>query len=164
MKKQLFLTLNLFLIAIILGSTAGLATAGTTGDITAPSNVKKGLMFYIHCKGLTDNGEYIIVPSSTSMGLSNITFTADGTDYYYQAKLTSTGSLTLTLYGATNGVATITNVSDPTLDSTALYVSSIGIGVVDTSAFTDLLPWLIPIAIVIGLVGIFSIRRKLKAA
>jgi len=133
------------------------ATAGTTGAIDCPQNIKKGVGFYFDLTSLTDAGEYIIVPSVTTLGLSNVTFTATSTSMEkgpYVA--TGTGAVTFVLYGASSGVA-----SGSALDQVEATVTTIGSGIVDTSVFTDLLSFFLPIIIVVGLVLAFKFRDKI---
>ena len=136
-------------------TSQGLGAAGTTGTVDGPSNLKKGVGFWYKLESLTNAGEYILVPTA-SLGLSNVTFTATGAAMTLGPyKATATGSLTVTLYGAASGVA-----SGSALDTWEASITQIGTGLIDTSAFTDLIAFFLPILIVVGVVMAFKFRDK----
>lgn len=136
----------------------GSAAAGTVGTIDGPTNVKKGLGFYIKYNGVQINTHYILVPSSTTEGFANYTFTASGSSGVVGPfKTSAAGTFTVSLYGATaTNVASGSSLSDLQISS-----NTIGSGVVDTSLFSDLISFLLPIMIIVMIVLAFRFRDRL---
>ena len=158
MNRKIFLVSVTLMTLFLLMPLGAQAAAGTTGTIDGPANAKKGIAFWFKLQSLTTNGEYIIVPSDASLGVSNITFSATGVDMVLGPyKFTGTGSVTFTLYGASGGVA-----SGTALDTYSAVVSTIGTGLIDTTAFTDLIAFFLPIIIVVSIVLAFKFRDRVK--
>jgi len=131
----------------------------TTGSIDGPNNVKRGLGFYLKYTNAASGEQYIIVPSVATMGFTNYTFTASGaTGVIGPFQLTTTGSLTLSLY-AYNGTSGASTGS--VLGTMQIHVATIGSGIVDTSVFSDLISFLLPIMIIVMIVLAFKFRDRL---
>lgn len=129
----------------------------TTGSIDGPNNVKRGLGFYLKYTNAESGSEYIIVPSVATMGFTNYTFTASGASGVIGPfELTTTGTLTLTLYASVSGVS-----SGTALGTMQIHSSTIGSGIVDTSVFSDLISFLLPIMIIVMIVLAFKFRDRL---
>jgi hypothetical protein len=160
MNKKNLLVFSVLVMSLFMLMPLGQANAaaGTTGTVDGPANVKKGVGFWFKLESLTNSGEYILVPSVATMGITNITFTANGADMRLGPyKFSATGSVTFSLYGATGGAAT-----GSALDTYDAVVNTIGTGIIDTSAVTDLIAFFLPIIIVVTLVLAFKFRDKIK--
>ena len=151
MKK---LILSLLMVTLFAFSIAGQANAaaGTTAKIQAPNRVNTNMIFKIQLSQLSDGGDYIIYVDVTTYGGANITFTADGTSHIAEMKMTSAGTTTISVGGATAGVAA------SAIDATTVTSRGLFAGFIDPEFFTDMLPIVIPIVVVVMVVGIIFMQ------
>ena len=165
MKKAQMLSLAMITFMIMIFAAAPLThvegAAPTTGDITASSTVQTNIQFTIKLTNLATTAEsnyYVVYVDSTTYGLANVTVVATSSTMYVKMKFTSAGSNTISLGGST----TIGGIAASAIASIYVTAETMGTGIVDTDAFTGLLPFLIPIAIVVGIVGIFKWRKGMQ--
>ena len=161
MRKVMPLLLVAFAVFLVLGSVGAQAAAPTTGSIDAPSKVNVGIAFSVKLTNLATtagSNYYTVYVDSTTYGLSNQTVVATSATMYVTFKFTSAGYNTISLGGSTTVGGNAASAID------AVYVTSetIGTGLVDTDAFTSLLPFLIPIAIVVAIVLGFKWKKMSK--
>ena len=162
MRKSMY-ALSIFLtMFLVMGAAYAHAAAPTTGSIDAPSTVQTNIVFSVKLSGLATtagSNYYVVYVDSTTYGLSNITVVATSSTMYVRMKFTSEGSNTISLGGST----TVGGSAASAIDSVYVTAEDIGTGLFDTDAFTNLLPFLIPIAIVAGLAVTFKWKKNGKS-
>lgn len=158
MRIAVLIFMGFTMFALLVPSNPVLSTAGTTGAIEGGATLKANLGFWVKISTAQEGNEYIIVPSVTTMGLSNVSFNAGGSTHYQGPLMfTSTGTVTLTLYGATDGVA-----SGSALGTWLITVTNIGDSIVGPDLFTNLISFFLPIIIVMTIVLAFRFRDRLS--
>ena len=154
MNKKLLVALSVLSVFMFLPLVAANGAAGTTANIHGPSSVKTNAAFMIEIVNLEDGADYVLSVDSTTYGLANYTFTADGTNMYYKFKFTSDGTNTISVGGATDGVAA------SAIDSIKVRSDGFMGGIIDNAFFTNLVTVLLPILIVAGIVGVFIKKQR----
>lgn len=157
-RIAVLILLGFTMFALVIPSQQVLSTAGTTGAVESGSSLKANLGFWVKITQAQENSEYILVPSVTTMGLANVSFIAGSTTHYQGPLMfTSTGTVTLTLYGADGGVS-----SGAALGQWQITVTNIGDSIVGPDLFTNLISFFLPIIIVMTIVLAFRFRDRLK--
>ena len=155
MKLVLAFSIMLMMVFPLMGNAsmnaAGLELASSSGTV--------GFELSIKGTGLTSGGNYIVIAEHSDGNLTSVS-TAVGSVAYFKIKFTAADSdnivpITLDTYNLTSGAAHGTD------DASALFTLSAA-SIPGQEFFTGIIGSLLVIGIVVGLAGIFVLKRRGK--